>query len=177
MFCKIYKEKITFFYFCNFSIIKKVATFAKKIKMELKFKHSIPVQLRFNDADSLGHINNTVYFSFYDLGKSEYFKAVKGSAINPKEVDIVVAHAEVDFFAPIFLSDEIAVQTTVSDIGNKSLTLVQRIVETNTNIIKCICKTIMVGFDLKTQSSKPISDEWRKAIFDFEDIDFFVAHL
>ena len=56
----------------------------------MKFKHSVPVQLRFNDADALGHVNNSVYFTFYDLGKTEYFKAVRGGEI-PKEVDIVVA--------------------------------------------------------------------------------------
>ena len=40
----------------------------------MEFKHSVPVQLRFNDADALGHVNNSVYFTFYDLGKTEYFK-------------------------------------------------------------------------------------------------------
>lgn len=47
----------------------------------MEFKHSVPVQLRFNDADALGHVNNSVYFTFYDLGKTEYFKAVRGGEI------------------------------------------------------------------------------------------------
>ena len=132
------------------------------------FKHSIPVQLRFNDADALGHINNSVYFSFYDLGKSEYFRAVRGKQLDTKNVDIVIVHAEVDFLAPVFLTDEIEVQTTISDIGNKSLTLLQRIVEITTGKVKCICKTVMVGFDFNTQTSINISDEWRKAITEFE---------
>ena len=41
------------------------------------FHHSIPVQIRFNDIDMLGHVNNTVYFSFFDLGKARYFEEVK----------------------------------------------------------------------------------------------------
>ena len=47
--------------------------------MELTYNHRVPVQLRFNDADALGHINNSVYFSFYDLGKTEYFKHFQSS--------------------------------------------------------------------------------------------------
>ena len=39
---------------------------------EIKFNHTLPIQLRFNDVDKFGHVNNTVYFSFYDLGKTEY---------------------------------------------------------------------------------------------------------
>ncbi len=136
--------------------------------MELTYNHRVPVQLRFNDADALGHINNSVYFSFYDLGKTEYFKAVRGRYIETKDIDIVVVHAEVDFLSPVFLSDNIEVQTAVSAIGNKSFTLVQRIMDTATDTVKCICTTIMVGFDQKTQQSKPISDEWKEAISAFE---------
>jgi len=140
--------------------------------MNINFKHKVPVQLRFNDTDALGHINNSVYFSFYDLGKSEYFKAILGKKINPQNVDIVIVHAEVDFLSPIFLTDEIEVQTTVSAIGNKSFTLMQNILDTKTNCIKCVCKTVMVGFDNKKQTSKPISEKWRKAISKFEGKQF-----
>ena len=38
------------------------------------FRHTLPLQLRFNDIDLLGHVNNSVYFSFYDLGKARYFE-------------------------------------------------------------------------------------------------------
>lgn len=137
----------------------------------MEFKHSVPVQLRFNDTDALGHVNNSVYFTFYDLGKSEYFKAIRGEEVF-KNIDIVVAHAEVDFITPVFLHDEIAVQTSVSKIGIKSFELVQQIIDTKTNMIKCFCKTIMVGFDFKNNCSKPISDEWREAISAFEGVDF-----
>ena len=60
-------------------------------------KHQVPVQLRFNDTDALGHVNNSTYFSFYDLGKSEYFAAVRGNDFFSQKIDIVVAHVEVDF--------------------------------------------------------------------------------
>ena len=43
---------------------------------EIVFHHTLPIQLRFNDVDKFGHVNNTVYFSFYDLGKTEYFASV-----------------------------------------------------------------------------------------------------
>jgi len=135
----------------------------------LKFKHSIPVQLRFNDADSLGHINNSVYFSFYDLGKSGYFKTVKENNTELKEAEVVIAHVEVDFFASVFLSDEIEVQTATLEIGNKSLTLIQRIFEPKTDAVKCICKTVLVSVDFDTQKSVPISDDWRKAISEYEE--------
>ena len=30
------------------------------------FRHSLPVQIRFNDVDRYGHVNNNAYFAYYD---------------------------------------------------------------------------------------------------------------
>ena len=34
------------------------------------FRHVLPIQIRFNDVDKFGHVNNTVYFQFYDTARS-----------------------------------------------------------------------------------------------------------
>ncbi len=136
--------------------------------MDNLFKHTLPIQLRFNDADTLGHINNAVYLNFYDLGKTSYFQTICGETVLPSDIDVVVAHLDVDFLSPIFLTDTVEVQTMVEKIGTKSFTLLQRIVRSDTNEVKCVCRTVMVGFDFKANSSKPISDKWRTAIVRFE---------
>ena len=56
------------------------------------FHHSQPLQIRFNDVDLLGHVNNSIYFAFYDLGKSRYFEAVKAQNIDWKKADVVIAN-------------------------------------------------------------------------------------
>lgn len=132
-------------------------------------KHIVPIQLRFNDTDALGHVNNSTYFSFYDLGKTEYFRTVRGHSIFDNEIDIVVAHAEVDFIEPVFLTDEISVQTAVSKMGNKSFTLEQQIIDLKSGAVKCRCTTVMVGYDFQTHKTIPISKEWRQAIARYEE--------
>ena len=32
-----------------------------------EFHNVVPLQIRFNDVDKFGHVNNTIYFQFYDL--------------------------------------------------------------------------------------------------------------
>ena len=86
---------------------------------EIVFHHTLPIQLRFNDVDKFGHVNNTVYFSFYDLGKTEYFGSVC-PGVDWEKIGIVVVHIEANFVKQIFASDHIAVQTAVSKIGTKS---------------------------------------------------------
>ena len=65
------------------------------------------------------HVNNTVYFSFYDLGKTEYFASVC-PGVDWEKIGIVVVHIEANFVKQIFASDHIAVQTAVSEIGTKA---------------------------------------------------------
>ncbi len=135
------------------------------------FHHSYPLQLRFNDIDSLGHVNNSVYFTFYDLGKSRYFETVKKQSIDWRKADVVIANVNADFLSPIYSYEQVAVETCCIEIGNRSFKLMQRIVNTTTGEVKGICRTIMVGFDVEAGVSAPISDEWKDAIRQFEGSD------
>lgn len=137
---------------------------------EIVFHHSLPIQIRFNDVDKFGHVNNTVYFSFYDLGKTEYFGSVCPN-VDWEKVGIVVVHIDANFLAQIFASDHIAVQTAVTELGTKSFRLVQRVIDTKTNAVKCICNSVMVTYDLEKHESQALTEEWVEAICQFEKRD------
>ena len=134
----------------------------------IKFYHTTPIQLRFNDFDALGHVNNSVYFSFYDLGKTTYFNEVIPDISVSKEVGVVIANIQVSFLVSVYPGENVAVETAVVEIGNKSFKLQQRLIDVETNEVKCVCQTVMVCYDAKTKSSHPISEAWRKAMAEFE---------
>lgn len=134
----------------------------------IKFNHITPIQLRFNDFDALGHVNNSVYFSFYDLGKITYFDEVLPNVNTSKEVGVVIANIEVSFLLPVFPGENVAVETAVVEIGNKSFKLFQRLIDVETKEVKCICQTVMVCYDAINKTTRPISVEWKKAMADFE---------
>jgi acyl-CoA thioester hydrolase len=134
---------------------------------ETEFHHRLPIQLRFNDVDKFGHVNNTVYFTYYDLGKTDYFSTVHPS-LNWDKDGVVVVHIEVDFISQILGMSNVAVETAVVEIGNKSMTLLQQVVDTKTGEVKCVCKSILVAFDLEKHDSKEIPEDWKEAICAFE---------
>ena len=63
------------------------------------------------------------------------------------------------------------VQTAVTEIGTKSFHLAQRVIDTETQEIKCICTSIMVAFNLEKHESKPLEEEWIRAICKYEGRD------
>lgn len=135
------------------------------------FHHRSPLQLRFNDCDVLGHVNNTVYFGFYDTGKAKYFEAVKGTPIDWQHVDTVVANINCNFLSPIYFNEEVEVLTTCLGISNKSFRLLQAIRETKTGEIKSVCESVMVCFDLESKTTCRVSDSWREDLQKYEGRD------
>lgn len=132
--------------------------------------HTLPLQLRFNDVDMMGHVNNAVIMEFFDLGKSHYF-ADAGIPVTPEEGDfcVMVVHFEVDFHSQIHWLDRIAVTTHVSRWGNKSLQVTQQIVNSETGKPCATCHTVMSGYSRSTASSAPIPDEVKERVRYFEE--------
>lgn len=136
----------------------------------INYKHVLPIQIRFNDVDKFGHVNNTIYFQFYDTAKTDYIATVCKD-INWERVAIVVVKIEAEFLAQIKANDHIAARTRVIKVGNKSFHLEQDIIDTDTQEVKCRCYSVMVLFDLEHQQSMQFPDEWRQAICQYEGMD------
>ena len=134
-----------------------------------EFHNVVPLQIRFNDVDKFGHVNNTIYFQFYDSGKTNYVSTVcKG--FDWDRYAIFVVKIEVEFFAQIKGTDRIAVRTRTAKLGNKSFHLEQEIFDTDTQEVKSRCLSILVLYDLEQKLSMPFPDEWRKAISDYDGV-------
>ena len=124
------------------------------------YRHVMPLQIRFNDVDKFGHVNNTVYFQFYDTTKTDYIATVcKG--VDWERLAIVVVKIEAEFVSQIKGNDHIAGRTRIVKIGNKSFHLEQDVIDS---------VSVMVLYDLERQQTIPLPDEWRKAISDFEGL-------
>ncbi len=133
------------------------------------FRHRMPLQMRFNDIDMLGHLNNSVYLTFMDLAKTRYLMEILGGKLEWDKIGVVIVNINCNFFAPTFFEDKIEVETAVVAIGEKSLTIEQTIYSPDTGQVKCECRTIMSGFDVRTNTSAKIPDEWIEALEKYEN--------
>lgn len=135
---------------------------------DVKFRHAMPAQIRFSDVDQFGHVNNSVYFSLYDLAKTTYVKEVLSGRMKWNEVGIVVANINANFMSPIFFMDNVNIETATVELGNKSFILMQRAVDAESGVVKCECRTVMVVYDLKTQTPMQMPEEYKQAICEYE---------
>lgn len=128
------------------------------------FKNRLPIQIRFSDVDVVGHVNNIVYFAFYDTGKAAFMTELLGRQISWDKVESVVANVDCAFIAPIFYGENIEVLTTCTALHDKSFKLLQMLRNSDSGEVKSVCETVMVSFDPATQKAAPLSPLWREKL-------------
>lgn len=139
---------------------------------ELNYHYTIPVQIRWNDWDRFGHINNATYFELFDTGKITYLEIVCPD-VDWSKCAMMMVHDETDFVSQIKEFNNISVRTAVVKIGHKSVTFYQEIFNHRNGEIKAHCLSVMVYFDAATQLSAPVPQPWVDAIraFDGDNIE------
>jgi YbgC/YbaW family acyl-CoA thioester hydrolase len=127
-------------------------------------KTTTKIQQRFADSDTLGHINNIHLQEYFDLGKMELYATLLGDRIDWRGVNLVLVSIKTDMMRQTRLGDPIVVESWVESLGNKSMTVCQRLLNTNDNRPNAECRTVVVCFDFATQAAIPYPDEWRELI-------------
>lgn len=135
-----------------------------------------PVQIRFNDIDILGHLNNTVYFSLFDTGKAEYLQKVMKGEMKWDRVESVIANVNCSFINSCFYGEQLAIYSRCEEVSDKSFKLHQVLVNADTLQVKAVCDTVMVSYDPDTKSSIPVSDKARTRLNEYEGRNLNTQH-
>lgn len=85
------------------------------------FPHFTAITTRWMDNDAYGHINNVVYYSFFDTAVNEYLIAQGGLDIANSTVIGLMVETHCNYFAPIAYPDKIRAGLRVSRLGTSSV--------------------------------------------------------
>lgn len=117
------------------------------------------IEVRFRDLDALGHVNNAIFFTYFEEGRKKFSeKFFKLS--DPSEFTFIMAQIRCDYLKPIKFSDHITLQMWVKDIGNKSFSFAYKLVDlTDESIVYATGESVQVCYDYKKEKSMAVSDE------------------
>lgn len=138
------------------------------MSITMNFKKGVPIQIRFNDIDVQGHVNNSVYFNYFDLGRLDYFGNIFGHDLGDREQGVIIASTKTDYLKELGLYDPIEVVTRVIRLGNKSFDILQQVRNRETLMVYCESTTVMVCYNFQDHQPIPMPREWREAIRKFE---------
>lgn len=120
------------------------------------------IQVRYGDLDTLGHVNNAVYLTYFELGRVLYFRKYL-EHFDPANVRFVIARAELDFKRSIMIDDEVTLETWIETVGNTSFTFSHRLMNERDGSLYSAGKIIAVSIDAQRQPAR-VPDELRNLI-------------
>lgn len=116
------------------------------------------VDIRFADIDAMGHVNNAVYFTYFEQARIHFFATAMNRSWDWKKLGILVAHNEIDYYKPVLLQDHITIKVSCMNIGSKSFTLGYHIMRGNELCSKGA--SVLVCYNHEQKQTQQIPAEW-----------------
>ncbi len=123
-------------------------------------RHEHPVQLRWSDPDSYGHVNHARSLSL--LEDARLALAGEAPGVGPGRLpEIILARLEVDYLRQLYyrVGEVLTVRSWVSKIGTKSVTVRQELIQDGVPAIRA--DGICVMFDPRADTSRALTDDER----------------
>lgn len=117
---------------------------------------TIQISVRFRDIDSMGHVNNAVFFTYFEEGRKTFFQKISEGADFPL-FPFILARIGCDFVRPIMLDSQVTLEMSVKDIGNKSFVLAYRLEDTtDSSITYATGESVQVCYDYEANQSMTV---------------------
>jgi len=123
------------------------------------FAFTHPIEVRFRDCDAMGHVNNSVYFTYFEQCRLLFWRTLTG-APNPL-TSIILAHSACDFRAPAHFGDRLEVRTRVAAIGRASVTMTYELVNLSDGRTHAEGKAVLVSYDYEAKRPRPLPEATR----------------
>jgi len=120
------------------------------------------IQVRFSDLDVLGHVNNSVYLSYFETARVHYFAHLLGANWDWHKNGVILVKNEVEYHKPILLHDAPMVHVFTEHIGEKSFTLSYEI--RIRDEVYTTGKSVLVCFDASKHATVSIDSVMKDAL-------------
>ena len=140
----------------------------------MTYRYSKRVEVQFRDCDPLGHVNNAVYITYFEIARFAYCRDALGFTIGDAvgSESFIMARVECNFRSQARLGDRLDVRIRVSGISRSSFTFDYEIVHAADGRVVADGKSVQVMFDYKAQRSIQVPESFRAKVETFEQTTF-----
>lgn len=142
-------------------------------KERAKFRFLCEIDVQFRDLDALGHVNNAVFFSYFEVVRTKYYKELDPDAFHLqitdfREFPFILGETGCRFISPAFFQETLVIYARTSRIGKKSFDMEYLVTSKADNRVIATGKSTHILFNYKEGHTFEVPESLRKKIEDFE---------
>lgn len=116
------------------------------------FPHWTEVSVRFNDMDSLSHVNNALFNSYFEEARIQVLQEIPEWIEDlERKRSFVLRKSTIEYLAPILYPDTLRIGSGLLRVDAARVYALQAVYISNTNRLCSTAETMGVWFDLQAQ--------------------------
>jgi acyl-CoA thioester hydrolase len=125
---------------------------------------STDIEVRFRDLDAMGHVNNAVFFTYFEEGRKNFSKKIfKVSDLS--DFTFIMAHISCDYLKPIKFNGNITLKMWVKHIGNKSFSFGYKLIDSkDESTVYATGESVQVCYDYTADTPMVVTSKTREAL-------------
>ena len=131
---------------------------------EKKLVHEMIIPVRWGDMDAMGHVNNTVYFRYFEIVRLDWLFKV-GASTDAGGSGPIIVNAFCNFVRQLEFPGDVLARHYVANPGRSSFDTFITLERTDQpGVIYAEGGATTVWIDFKAQQSRPLPDAIRKLV-------------
>ena len=131
---------------------------------------AVEVPVAWGDMDAFGHVNNTVFFRWFETARIAFLEAISFTAGGGAGgVGPILASTACRFRRPVTYPDSVTIGVRVEEVGEDRFTHRYRVVRTGTEDVVADGEGVIVSYDYGAGRKAPIPPAVRNAIDSLDD--------
>ena len=122
----------------------------------------VDVPVAWGEMDAFGHVNNAVYFRYFENARIEYLRRIGFD--NALEVGPILASTSCRFRRPLTYPDTLHVGIRTTELGEDRFTIEYRLVSERLSEVAAEGTGVVVSYDYPNARKAPIPGQVRGAI-------------
>ncbi len=128
---------------------------------------TVEVPVAWSDVDAMGHVNNVVYFRYFETARITCFAQLGWAPIEQAEdVGPILHSASCRFRIPLTYPDTVTVGARIGDVGEDRFVMHYRAVSQRHGAVAADGESVIVTFSYVNNTKARVSDDLRALLLD-----------
>ncbi|MDC5839297.1 acyl-CoA thioesterase [Vibrio europaeus] len=129
------------------------------------------VPVAWGEMDALQHVNNAVYFRYFETARLDYFKKIELLVdLKTHHIGPVLGHTDCRYKIPVTYPDTLLIGSRVSELKDDRFTMEYLVVSKKVGKVTTVGTATCVMFDFKNHTKATIPEHIKQAIVSTEEI-------